>query len=511
MLTDWVLIRRLGFELEERLRGARVLDAGLMADGRVGIAMRSRGESVVLAVDAFSSPPLVTVENGELAVMVEPGFVRALATALRGMVLLGVRARKGDRLLRLTFGSRSRFGVTDQLELYLELVPRFGNLVLVKGDRIVAAAKEFSLAENAARAIEAGLPYTPPPLPANASLVPKLMAQGGVDSEIALAWATGDDAMRVPLHVYREGGSIAQVHVVALPQFADAQVQREPSLLDVFAEFRTQRIGRGEHERTERRRLAAIKRLDERERKLRDEIASLDAKRRRAMARDELRAQGESIFASLHELDESARDEAKERANELFTEYKKLGASLPHIDTRESRVYATVEAIEALRWEAQRAGDREIDDVEQAVAELEPGRTAARRARITVSRKRKRSALEFRTDSGSRIVVGRSPIENDELTFRHARPQDLWFHARGIPGAHVVLARDDRSEPPEADLEAAAALAAFYSKATASVAVAVDYTPRKHVRKQRDAPPGLVHYTHAKTITVRPRKEIALS
>jgi predicted ribosome quality control (RQC) complex YloA/Tae2 family protein len=507
MLTDWVLIRRLGFELEGRLHGARVQDAGILPDGRIGIVLRASGRSVVLAIDAFSSPPLVTVEAGELAITVEPGFVRALATILRGMSLLRVRARKGDRLLRLTFGARSRFGVSDELELYLELVPRFGNVVLVKGDRIVAAAKEFSLAENPSRAIQAGLPYVPPPLPANAPLLPKLLAESGVTLDGILA-APGDNAMLEPVYVYRRDDSLAQAHVFPLASYTDAQMRREASLLDVFAELRAQRIGRGEHERTQRRRLAIFKRLDERERKLRDELASLDAKRRRATSRDELRMQGESIFGSLHEIAEADRDEAKERANKLFAEYKKLGASLPHIDAREERVRATLDAVEALRWEAGRASDGEIDDVERAVAELEPHRNAARRSKAAVSRKRKRAPLEFRTGAGSRILVGRSPIENDDLTFRQSRPHDLWFHARGIPGAHVILARDDRGDAPESDLEAAAALAAFYSKATASASVPVDYTLRKHVRKQRDAAPGLVYYTHAKTLSVRPRGEV---
>jgi predicted ribosome quality control (RQC) complex YloA/Tae2 family protein len=122
-------------------------------------------------------------------------------------------------------------------------------------------------------------------------------------------------------------------------------------------------------------------------------------------------------------------------------------------------------------------------------------------------RKRKRVPLEFRTESGSRIVVGRSPIENADVTFRIARPDDLWFHTRGIPGAHVVLSRDDRQEPSDDDVRSAASLAAFYSKARASGSVAVDYTQRKHVRKQRNAPPGLVWYTHASTVTVAPSAE----
>jgi len=69
----------------------------------------------------------------------------------------------------------------------------------------------------------------------------------------------------------------------------------------------------------------------------------------------------------------------------------------------------------------------------------------------------------------------------------------------------VILSRGDRSRAPAEDLETAASLAAFYSKAKAATAAAVDYTLRKHVRKQRAAPPGLVWYTHAKTIVAQPQ------
>ena len=165
MLTDWVLIRRLAHELKDQLRGARVEDAGLLADGRIAILFRSAGMQRLLAVDLFASPPLVTLETEMPAILDEAGFGRALRRSLRGTVLADVSARRDDRLMRLSFGTRSRFGVSDTFECYLELVPRFGNAVLVKGDRVVAARKEFALSENPQRALQAGGPYLLPPLP----------------------------------------------------------------------------------------------------------------------------------------------------------------------------------------------------------------------------------------------------------------------------------------------------------------------------------------------------------
>ncbi|HVA34454.1 MAG TPA: NFACT RNA binding domain-containing protein [Candidatus Baltobacteraceae bacterium] len=501
MLTDWVLMRRLAFELEARLRGARLIDAGLLADGRIALLLRTRGsgEASLLAFDLFGSPPLVTVEPGEPAVRVEPGFVRALEATLHGMILVKVASRRGDRLLRLTFAARSRFGVGDEVELYAELVPRFGNLVLVKRDVVVAAAKEFSLSENAARSVLAGMPYALPPLPASSTLVPKAFG-ASAEPQALLQYFESDRAMQEPLYVYRRDGMLLQAHVLPVERFADAQTSRETSLLALFEQLREQRAGATSQQGTERRRQAVLRRLDRREAKLLEELRTLDDKRRKAAERDALRVQGEQIFASLHELPETERCAAKERAAKLFVQYKKHGAALPHVEAREATVRAVLESVEALRWEVQRAGDQEIDDVETAAAHFDP----AQRSGVPASKKKKRRHLEFRTSSGSRIIVGRSPIENADITFRLARPNDLWFHAQGIPGAHVILARDDRSPAPDDDLKGAAALAAFYSKGRAAAKVAVDYTQRKYVRKRPDAPPGLVWYTHPQTILTEP-------
>jgi predicted ribosome quality control (RQC) complex YloA/Tae2 family protein len=167
---------------------------------------------------------------------------------------------------------------------------------------------------------------------------------------------------------------------------------------------------------------------------------------------------------------------------------------------RERTLRSLLQAIEQLRWEAERIDETDLADVEHAAAQLEARKTKTGKS----ATRRKRAPLEVRTASGSRIVVGRSPSENADLTFRVARSNDWWFHAQNMPGAHVILQRDDRDEPPADDIERAASLAAYFSKGRASAKVAIDYTLRKYVRAQRDAPPGLVWYTHPRTIMAEP-------
>jgi predicted ribosome quality control (RQC) complex YloA/Tae2 family protein len=509
MLTDWTLIRRLAHELEARLRGARALDAGLLHDGRVAISLRSRGETLLLVFDPFASPPLVTLERGQLDTFTETRFARTLGVALRDMTLQAVDARRGDRLLRLRWGARSRFGVETQLELYAELVPRFGNLVLVKNDRIVAALKEFSPAEHPSRPIAAGLTYALPTPLAGDRLVPKIAIDAGVDTRAFLALAESEAALNQPLYVYRDdGGQLLQAHLIPLSHDVRARCTREPLLLDLFAELRDAETKRSQHTGTQRRREAASRRLRQRAAKLHGELDGLAAKRAQIDGRDRLRHEGEEIFAALHELSGEPREEAKERAAALFARYKKLGAALAHVEQRERVVRASIDQCEALQWEVERAADDDLGDVEAAIASLERHGSGVQAA---PSRRKRRTPLEYRTRSGSRIMVGRSPSENAELTFRVARAYDLWFHAQRVPGAHVVLLRDDRSAAPPEDVAAAAALAALHSKARASGAVTVDYTARRNVRKQRNAPPGLVWYTQPTTVIARPDEALSLT
>jgi predicted ribosome quality control (RQC) complex YloA/Tae2 family protein len=504
MLTDWLLIRRAAIEIERELLGARVRDVAKLPDGRLAIALWSRGVTRTLCLDVSAPTPLVELESEiEFPIAVDPGFVRAIGSVLRGMTLAGARVRRGDRLVRLDFTTRSRFGVAGGAGLVLELVPRFGNVILVKDDRVVHAMREFSLAENGTRSVEVGARYQPPSIEGR-SLVPRLIAESYLPepAEEIVERYGGENPPLDPLFVYRRDGVLAQAHVVSLPRYAEYTCTREASLLAIFGEMAAVQIGGAANQTVQRRRAGLLKPLGAAERKARGELASIAVKRARAADRERLRDEGEAIYATLHEATGQDRDEQKQRAVDLFAAYKKLGASLPHLDQREAHLADLLESVATLQWEAQRAAPGDLDEIADASATLLRVRPTAA---VKKSNKQKRRApLQWRSPSGSRIIVGRTPQENADITFRVARPDDLWFHVQGQPGAHAVLARDDKQRPPDADLGVAAALAAFHSKAKASPHVAVDYTARKFVRKRPAAAPGLVFYTNPTTLIVKP-------
>jgi predicted ribosome quality control (RQC) complex YloA/Tae2 family protein len=110
----------------------------------------------------------------------------------------------------------------------------------------------------------------------------------------------------------------------------------------------------------------------------------------------------------------------------------------------------------------------------------------------------------FRSSGGLEIRVGKGAKYNDDLTFRHSSPNDVWLHARHTAGAHVVLRWQGEGRPPARDLQEAATLAALHSKARTSGSVPVDWTLRKYVRKPRRSPPGQVAVERTETLFVEP-------
>jgi predicted ribosome quality control (RQC) complex YloA/Tae2 family protein len=111
----------------------------------------------------------------------------------------------------------------------------------------------------------------------------------------------------------------------------------------------------------------------------------------------------------------------------------------------------------------------------------------------------------FRLPGGYEAWVGKNARANAELTTRHARPYDLWLHARGVPGSHVVIRRRDRdSDVPASAIEAAARLAAYFSQARTSSLVPVQVTERKYVRPLKGGAPGAVRLDREDVLLVEP-------
>ena len=110
--------------------------------------------------------------------------------------------------------------------------------------------------------------------------------------------------------------------------------------------------------------------------------------------------------------------------------------------------------------------------------------------------------MQYKTSGGYPLLVGRNNLQNDELTFRIAEKDDIWFHVKDIPGSHVILVTNGE-EPSEKDYTEAAEIAAHFSKAKGE-SVAVDYTRVKNIKKPSGSKPGFVTYKTNYTAFVNP-------
>ena len=102
--------------------------------------------------------------------------------------------------------------------------------------------------------------------------------------------------------------------------------------------------------------------------------------------------------------------------------------------------------------------------------------------------------FHYRSSDGYDIYVGKNNYQNDELTFRFASGNDWWFHAKGIPGSHVVLRSGGQTDLPDRAFEEAGKLAAYYSKGRGPQKIEIDYTLKKNVKKPGGSAPGFVVY-----------------
>ena len=232
----------------------------------------------------------------------------------------------------------------------------------------------------------------------------------------------------------------------------------------------------------------------------------------------ELREVGGLILSSLHliepgssrvaltgfdgrertvELDPLRRPQ--DHANDLFrraTRLERAAAELPARIRATERALADITALRARHA----AGDLTAQEADSRL----PPRPGKSRPSRPASGSTSLPYRVFTSSGGLQIRVGRGARRNDDLTFHHSRPADIWLHARHAGGAHVILRWTRPERPPATDLEEAAILAATHSGARGSAHVPVDWTRRKWVRKPRGSPPGAVIPDRVRTLFVAP-------
>lgn len=191
-----------------------------------------------------------------------------------------------------------------------------------------------------------------------------------------------------------------------------------------------------------------------------------------------------------------------ENAERYFERYRKAKRAAETVPALLAQAEEELAFLEQLRLDVELAVNRaELDALEQELAQWGYVSSPAKKA---PTRSAPAAPLIIEGPDEFQILVGRNSRQNDYLTFTLAREDDLWFHARGTAGAHVILRTAGRTPTPAA-IQRAAELAAYYSRARQDARALVDYTLRRHVRRRSGNRPGQVYYRNETTIAVTPR------
>jgi predicted ribosome quality control (RQC) complex YloA/Tae2 family protein len=246
--------------------------------------------------------------------------------------------------------------------------------------------------------------------------------------------------------------------------------------------------------------------------------ARLAEERQAAGDPDALRAMGEAILAYAHRIRPGQAElvvewatgqsparvaldptlSPSENAQAYFRRYRKAQRAGEEVPAQAALVEGELQYLDQLAQDLAMAENRpEIDAV--ALALTEGG---------YLKRKRRPSPLpsgprRFTSPDGFTAWVGRNAAQNEELTFKRAAPDDMWLHARGVPGAHVVIHAEGQPVP-DSTLEWAAGLAAYYSQGRDDTQVEVIVTRRRYVHRLKNGRPGQVTVRHEQTLKVRP-------
>ena len=294
------------------------------------------------------------------------------------------------------------------------------------------------------------------------------------------------------------------------------------ALLDTFYTRREKAEGM-------RRRARELRRTAETTRsRLLRKIEAQERELKKTGEREEMRRRGDLITANIYRLKKGMRsftapDYAAEDSPEVevpldplktpqqnaaacYKAYAKAKTAEGILTKELTGAHAEAAYLESVLDEMERAEtERDLEEIRRELTETGYIRQRQEKKR----RKTPPSApLRFRSDAGFTILVGRSNLQNDELTLHTARRSDLWLHTQKIHGSHVVILCEGK-EADGATLRQAASLAAWYSQGRAAGRVAVDYTMVRNVKKPAGARPGMVFYTQYKTILAAPDPALA--
>lgn len=529
MALDALCLAAVLRELNASIEGGRIDKIHQPGSWDIVLGVRGNQGNVKVLLSADPSHPRIHLTTLERENPDKPPmFCMLLRKHLTGARILGLEQPYMERVVSLRLEATDELGDKVSRTLVLEAMGRHANLILLDGEgRIVACIRRVEGdITTGARQILPGLFYRlPEPRFGIPPLLERELRFGGEEGDLApqiqQLWNTVKEYPSTPTMLIQEGKAKDISFLPILQYGPDVELREYPSfgeLLDDFYEVRERQ------ERTKQRGedlLRAVKNARDRTaRKLENQRQELLATK----DRERLRQMGDILTSNLHVLEkgrstvrlqnyydpEGAELEIRldplltpqQNAAKYYKEYNKAknaeSALTLQIEKGEGDLSYLDSVMEALSLVE---GERDIQEIRQEL--IDTGylkyRGKAQKSAKRVSGK----PMEFRTDAGLRVSVGKNNSQNDLLTTKQAGKGDWWFHTQKIHGSHVILWTGGE-EPDEKSVEQAAALAAWFSQGREAGKLPVDYTPVKFVKKPGGAKPGMVVYTTYRTLMAKP-------
>ena len=425
-----------------------------------------------------SSPRLYLVERRvrelEKQSLQPSPFVLALRKHLSGAELVELTKDEGDRIARFSFNAPDQLGNTQSRTLVAQLTGRAANLLLLdERGVIIDTLRQFQ-----GEGQEAGELYKPP-----AQAAARLSKTAFERGEFASLSEAADD-----YYTRLEHERSFDARAATLRARINKELAQRVKLRRHLAEDMIAHGDADEHKRIGDLLLA--------------NIATARRQGTTVTVTDYFKTD-----APLIELEVDEQSTLQQEAARRFALYTKARRASREISERLEALAKEVERLEARKSALEEIiAERDFQALEAFAGGDAPKQGDAK----TRARKKETESVPgartFRSSEGYEILVGRAARDNDHLTFRVARPHDLWLHAADYPGSHVIVRNPTRTDVPHRTIIEAAQLAANFSAARNDTKVAVNYTQRKFLSKPRGAAPGLVRISSFRTITVEPRK-----
>lgn len=545
------------------LLGARIQRV-VLPDGRsVGLELYA-GERLQLLISANTEHPRMLLVPKKLrrGVQTAPPLLLLLRKWVRNSRLVDVSQPAWERILTLHIE-----GEAGPCRIVAELIGHYSNVILVGPDGdVLEAVKHVGPEINRYRVTLPAHPYEPPPQPPGRRPPVAVTAEewarilSSTEADQALHRVLTSQLFGVSPTAAREvaarvtGDPEAEARAAAPDRIAQALAELFSPLDDgvwaphvalddeerviAFAPYELRQFERSERVAEiseamwryfeERITSDAYATARQRVRKLIDNAVSSVERaltQVRAQRVDEaqveaLREAGELLLSYQHRIEPGAEEVTVpgydgeprsialdpdltpvENAQAIFERYRKAKRAAKEIPARIRALKADLAYLDQLAGDLALAESRpEIDAVHEALSEAGWAPRKPKQSSSGMAKRPRRFDIE-----DFPIFVGRNAPQNEQVTFERGDPDDLWLHARGLAGAHVIVKSGGRNVPDEV-VEGAARLAAYYSSARESDQVDVDVTERRFVKRAPGRRPGMVTYRNERTLLVEPGK-----